>query len=239
VDRLGEVRAIGTTLRCSIKPQPSTRSSWSTLADVTMPSERVPAEEARLILAGLPQEAWQTVVWREGAKGALAKQFVRVRVYCSGLRGKHHPTPAWLIGERPPPGHQGERKYYLARGLDELSLEELVDLAHHRWVIERFYQDAKGELGLDDYEGRLWTGLHRHVAVVMLAHSYLTLRQCYRPEILPPNLEQEPSGQERRRRSFPPPNRRSMAALRREVIEELFLQVIESLVRARAGPHRN
>jgi len=87
----------------------------------------------------------------------------------------------WLVGERPVEGHEGERKYYFAWRLDALSLDELAKLAHTRWVIERFYQDAKGELGLDDYEGRLWTGFHRHAALVMLAHSYLTLRQDYGP----------------------------------------------------------
>ena len=59
-----------------------------------------------------------------------------------------------------------------------------METAHLRWVIERFYQDAKGELGLDHYEGRLWTGFHRHVALVMLAHSFLTLKQSYGPEVL-------------------------------------------------------
>lgn len=78
-------------------------------------------------------------------------------------------------------GHEGEHKYYFAWWLDALSLEESAKLAHTRWVIERLCQDAKDELGLDDYEGRLWTGFHRHAALVMLAHSYLTLRQGYGP----------------------------------------------------------
>ena len=59
-------------------------------------------------------------------------------------------------------------------------------LAHNRWVIERFYQDAKGELGLDDYEGRFWTGLHRHVALVMMAHSFLSIRRNHG---LPPQTD--------------------------------------------------
>lgn len=169
--------------------------------------DRIAAEAAAQILAALPEAAWQTIAWREGTKGALVKQFARVRVYRSGLRGQHRPSAGWLLGERPLPGHTGERRYYFAaRGLDELPLTELVALAHQRWVVERFYQDAKGELGLDDYEGRLWPGLHRHVALVMLAHSYLTLRQSYGAEVTPAAREpaSEPSGGERPRRSFPP-----------------------------------
>ncbi len=104
-------------------------------------------------------------------------ELTRVRVYRVGLRGKCLPIAGWLIGQRPLPGHQGESKYCFAWGLDSLSLPDQVVLAHNRWVIERFYQDAKGELGLDDYEGRFWTGLHRHVALVMLAHSFLSLRR--------------------------------------------------------------
>ena len=64
-----------------------------------------------------------------------------------------------------------------------MNLKDLIELAHSRWVIERFYQDAKGEVGLDDYEGRFWSGFHRHVALVMLAHCYLAIRQSYGPDI--------------------------------------------------------
>jgi len=140
--------------------------------------DRIPSREAQTLLEGLPQDAWQTITWREGTKGDLSTPMRsgRVRVYRDGRRGKPLPSGGWLIGQRPLNGHQGESKYFLAWGLDALSLQEQVVLAHNRWVIEGFYLDAKGELGLDDYEGRFWTGLHRHVALVMLAHSFLSLR---------------------------------------------------------------
>ncbi|NIP74165.1 MAG: IS701 family transposase [Gammaproteobacteria bacterium] len=145
---------------------------------------RVPTLAAEAIVDGLPEQAWQRVCWRDGAKGALVKRCARVRVCRAARKGAHMASAGWLIGERPLAGHSGEPKYYFAWGLDELSLEELVELVHVRWVIERFYQDAKGELGLDDYEGRLWPGLHRHMALVMLAHSFLTLRQSYGAAVL-------------------------------------------------------
>ena len=175
--------------------------------------DRVPQESAEALLDALPPDAWRTVAWREGSGGALVKSCARRRVFRTGLRGAHVATEGWLFGERPLPGRGGESKYYLAVGSDDLTLESLMERVHVRWVIERFYQDAKGELGLDDYEGRLWTGLHRHVALVMLAHSFLTLRQTYGPELLgdgpdhPPRPDPgrgfPPSGSPQRGRATP------------------------------------
>jgi len=141
--------------------------------------DRIPSHEAGGLVDGLPEEAWQVIAWRAGTRGALVKQATRLRVYRVGYRGAATTTQGWLIGERPLPSHQGEAKYYFAWGLDALELDGLLELAHCRWIVERFYQDSKGELGLDDYEGRLWQGFHRHVALVMLAHCYLALRRTY------------------------------------------------------------
>lgn len=144
--------------------------------------DRVPSRAAGDLVDGLPEDSWQTIAWRESAKGALVKRASRVRVYRVGCGGAHSPSQGWLVGERPLPGHQGDAKYYFAWSLDDLDLQGLMELAHCRWIVERFYQDAKGELGLDHYEGRLWPGFHRHVALVMLAHCYLGLRRSYGQE---------------------------------------------------------
>ncbi len=170
------------------------------------PKDRISNLEARAILDELPAKAWSQVAWREGTKGALVKECTRVRVYRCGQRGKHIASSGWLIGERPLAGHSGDRKQYFVWGLDELGLEELMGLLHVRWVIERFYQDAKGELGLDDYEGRLWHGLHRHLALVMLAHCFLTLQQSYGPAVVgqnpaPPARGFPPGGKKKYRRA--------------------------------------
>ena len=130
--------------------------------------DTIPGREAGSILEALEQDSWREVAWRRGAKGVLRKLCARVRVYRVGYRGTHLSSMGWLIGERPVDGRQGDTKYYFAWGLDQMSLDDIVELAHSRWLIERFYQDAKGEVGLDDYEGRLWSGFHRHVSLCML-----------------------------------------------------------------------
>lgn len=64
-------------------------------------------------------------------------------------------------------------KAWICWGLDERSLEELVDRTQLRWTIERFHQDSKGELGAGEYQGRTWTGFHHHLSAVMLAHAFI------------------------------------------------------------------
>jgi len=149
-----------------------------------------PLHRADAVLAALPESAWQTIGWREGTKGQLAKQFAAVRAHRArgdpgwGEHGRSvkHPQIAtgpegWLLGERPLPGEEGDRKCSFSTLPADTPLERLVTLAHARWTIEQFYEDAKGECGLDDYQGRRWDGLHRHLALAMLTSSFLTLQR--------------------------------------------------------------
>lgn len=170
-------------------------------------AERIPPEPAAALVAALPATAWRPIAWRHGTKGPLVKEWGCRRVYRVGEQGAHVANPGWLIGERPLPGHTGEEKYYYAWGHAATPLEDLVPMAHLRWVIERFYEDAKGELGLDHYEGRRWPGLHRHLALVMLAHCYLTLQQSYGPTTPagpPPDPPTPPGALPPRAGGFPP-----------------------------------
>jgi SRSO17 transposase len=149
-----------------------------------------PLWQAETLLECLPDEAWETVTWRQGTKAPLTTQFVAVRGHRAtgspdtGRSATHHRTitgpEGWLLGERPVPGETGERKWYFC-WLPELPvdtpLRRLVTLAHARWPIEQCYEDAKGECGLDDYQGRRWEGLHRHLALVMLTYSFLVTQR--------------------------------------------------------------
>lgn len=149
-----------------------------------------PLHTVEAVVRAQSETAWQTVTWREGTKGALEKQFLAVRVHRAtgnpavGEHGRsvQHGTmrtgsEGWLLAERPVPGTEGERKYYYANLPADTTLDRLVTIAHARWVIEQFYEDAKGECGLADYQGRRWDGFHRHLALVLLTYSFLMLQR--------------------------------------------------------------
>lgn len=80
--------------------------------------------------------------------------------------------------------------YWFSSLPPETELSQLVTLAHARWVIEQFYEEPKQECGLDDFQGRRWDGLHRHLALVMLAYSFLALQRLQLP--LPPGEDFPP-----------------------------------------------
>jgi SRSO17 transposase len=112
----------------------------------------------------------------------------------------------WLIAERPLRRSEGEDlpdeeelKYYYSSLEARVSLERLAALAKSRWAIEQFYEDAKGECGLGDYQGRRWDGLHRHLALVMVAYSFLMLHSSI--------LGKDPSLDEEEETFSPPPKR--------------------------------
>ena len=144
-----------------------------------------PLYQAKAVLAALPEARWQTITWRQHDAGALGKQFVAVRVHWA-LGGTQFSTShsrvftgpeGWLLGERPLPGEGGEEKWYYSNVPADTALHRLVELAHSRWPIEQFYEDAKGECGWDHYQGRRWDGLQRHLALGMLAYSFLACQR--------------------------------------------------------------
>ena len=122
----------------------------------------------------LPEDAWETVSWRQGVKEQLMSRFAALRVrpaHRDYWRAAPHPEE-WLLVEWPQ-GATEPTKYWFSTLPAEISLPELVHLAKHRWIIERDYQELKQELGLGHFEGRGWRGFHHHATLCIAAYGFL------------------------------------------------------------------
>jgi SRSO17 transposase len=118
--------------------------------------------------AGVPPEGWHRLSAGEGSKGP--------RLYDWAFLPYRGGAPAgWATGLliRRKLDEPDELAFHLTLAPEGTDLATLVRVAGARWTIESCFEAAKGEVGLDEYEVRSWTGWHRHVTLAMLAHAYL------------------------------------------------------------------
>jgi SRSO17 transposase len=120
--------------------------------------------------AGVPPEGWHRLSAGEGTKGP--------RLYDWAFLPYRGGAPAgWAKGLliRRKLDEPDEMAFHLTLAPEATDLATLVRVAGTRWTIEACFEAAKGEVGLDEYEVRSWTGWHRHVTLAMLAHAYLAV----------------------------------------------------------------
>lgn len=78
----------------------------------------------------------------------------------------------WLLIEWRPEEKQPLR-YYLCSLAKSTRRRRLVQLLKARWHTEPAYQEMKGELGMNHYEGRRWRGFHHHMTLVMCCYAFV------------------------------------------------------------------
>jgi SRSO17 transposase len=144
---------------------PSTHTLWS------RGRPRTVAELA----AVLPARAWTRLSAGAGSQGPRLYDWAWVRLpYVDVAPGRAQ----WLLVRRSLPDRQQpdaepELKYFRAYGPEATALSELVRVAGRRWTIEVAFEQAKGEVGLDEYEVRRYDAWLRHITLALLAHAVL------------------------------------------------------------------
>jgi len=125
------------------------------------------------------------VTWRHGTRAArgnpdasMTSCFLATRVRPANRdipRADDGSLPdCWLLAEWPP-GASEPADYWLSNLPAGTPVEELVRLAKIRWRIEHDYRELKTGLGIDHFEGRSFTGWHRHVTLAALAQAFITM----------------------------------------------------------------
>ncbi len=124
------------------------------------------------LIRGLGKDAWIRLSCGEGSKGP--------RHYDWAKRGLNCPVEGWeqWVLSRRSISDPAQLAYYLVFVPQGTSLIEVVQAAGRRWTIEEAIEEAKGEVGLDQYEVRSWRGWLRHVTLSMLAHAYLVVTRA-------------------------------------------------------------
>jgi len=124
-------------------------------------------------------QRYRRVTWRHGSKKPLWSWFATCRVIPCHDDGTaiDEREELWLLIEWPP--DEGEpTKYTLSTLPKRTSRQDLARLTKERWRTERIYEDLKGELGLDHFEGRRFRGWHHHVSVALCCYAFVAAEQA-------------------------------------------------------------
>jgi len=136
-------------------------------------------QSAGEVVAALPKKAFRKITWRDGTKSKLCGRFCFVRVHTTHDDGIALALrePLWLVAEWPE-GHEKPSKFVLTTLPRRMSKKQIVRILKERWRTERMYEDLKGELGLDHFEGRSFPGWHHHVSVVLCCYAFVVAERA-------------------------------------------------------------
>jgi SRSO17 transposase len=126
--------------------------------------------QVKQLVGEIPKQDWVRATIKEGSQGPIVCDFAFLRVIES--RTNLPNTELWLIIRRNL-NDPAMIKYYFSNAPTDTPLIELVRMSAMRWPIETIFEEAKGEIGFDQYEMRSWLGWHHHMLLVALAHHFL------------------------------------------------------------------
>lgn len=133
-----------------------------------------PAISARDLALTIGPKGFRRTTWREGTKEALSSRFALRRVVPAHDDGTDpaQREDVWLLMEWPD-GEREPMKYFMATLPRDATRKQIVRIVKERYRTERLYQDLKGELGLDHFEGRSFAGWHHHISVALCCYAFV------------------------------------------------------------------
>jgi SRSO17 transposase len=125
------------------------------------------------IAAGLGADQWHRLSAGSGSKGPRLFDWACIELDKPEQEGWQRclvVRRSLVSGEKP-----AALAYVLVFAPLGTTLAEMVEVIGTRWTVEQCFEEAKGEVGLDEYEVRSWQGWYRHITLCMLAHAFLVV----------------------------------------------------------------
>jgi len=135
------------------------------------PVAQIPSIRVDRWAAAQSEAEWKRVSLRESTKGTLTVEVLHRRVWL--WDGKESNAHCWHLIVRREIESPQEIKYTLSNGPETTTAERLAYQQAQRYWVEQALRNGKSEVGMADYQLRLWPGWHHHMAMVMLAMLFM------------------------------------------------------------------
>jgi SRSO17 transposase len=129
--------------------------------------------QVKRLLAILPEDGWTRLSAGDGAKGPRWYDWRWLPLAAPLALG----WCRWLLVRRSL-STPTELTAYVVFAPHATPVEEVVRVAGSRWTVESGFEEAKGEVGLDQYEVRSWTAWYRHITLAMWALALLIVMRA-------------------------------------------------------------
>lgn len=110
------------------------------------------------------------ISFRQGSKGSLTGRFYSRAVWTWDEKVDGPPRERRLLVRE---DESGDLKYSLTNIPPETSLKRLAYIQNQRYWIEHAFHEAKNELGMSQYQVRVWQGWNHHMALICLATVFM------------------------------------------------------------------
>lgn len=125
------------------------------------------------VVASLEPHQWEAIATTVAETGVVWYDWCGVRVFL----GADEAQEQWLLircaRSDADDKDEPDMDFFISNAPVETPIVELVAVASLRHEIEQVFEEAKGQLGLADYEVRTWHGWHRHMTLCFMAHTWL------------------------------------------------------------------
>ena len=119
----------------------------------------------------LRDQPWVRHRIRDGEKGPMVWEAKHAMITVKDEKGL--PGMRWHLIVARNVLKPDEIKFFVSNAAEDTPMETLLLVGFSRWRVERCFEDQKQEVGLDQWEGRRWRGLKRHLILTSVSYLFL------------------------------------------------------------------